>query len=68
MKFRNFHLICFSLCLVSAREKKKNIRKQTEDKPFMCTVCGTGFIRKFNLERHENQFGHKQIQGQLSIC
>lgn len=43
--------------MVSAVKKKRNREKQ--DKPFICSVCGKSFIRLWNLNRHEVDYGHK---------
>jgi uncharacterized Zn-finger protein len=29
------------------------LREHAKERPFPCTVCGKGFVRKYELERHE---------------
>lgn len=48
------------LFLVSAWEKKKNAQKNLQIKPLMCKVCGTGFTRLYNLQRHIKKTTHAQ--------
>lgn len=64
-----FQAIHFSLFLVSVVEKK-NIAKRKqkiENSVFICEICGKIFSRLYNLQRHENNFGHKQHEGKRDI-
>lgn len=50
--------------LVSVVEKKKIMKnkQKKENSEFICKVCGQLFGRLYNLQRHEQRFGHQETK------